>query len=601
MLPIGVDTETLGTTKETNIPVYFSWSSRDPLVGSGAGPTTTAAGRDFLAQIAASSNTKVIHNMCFDVSVLIRNGFEVNGTIHDTILAHALLDEYHKQGHSLDSLSWEYLKSERKHVHAAAMLAARQETGWFGDVPQEIIHPYCLGDSDDMMDLYYIFIEELKKQGLWEVYLSDCAAEEVYRKINDTGVLMDVDAIKSTQKRLVGVLKPLKEQLFEAVGIRWNPNSAPQNSKVLSTFLPLRELTDGGKEVKQMGGDPGNAYFKTSKEILQQFVEDKRVQLMLGCKAITKAEQTMRGYLKHIQPDGRMYPNYRQTTNTGRAACSKPSLQQIPKQRGKITEVEVGSKELAEECAEAFRQTRKVFIAPKGKVLVACDYKQVEYRAFAHYSGSERMIKELKAGEDFHKMICELVFDHYDARMRHIVKIPNYGLIYGMGDTLLRKQLALSGAWDGKTDVLALYEQRVPEMRSTQKAIVRVGEQRGFVRDVFGRRYRLAEDEPYKLVSYLCQGTAANIKKKALPRCDKILQQSKDSFIVMDIHDELVFEMSLEDLHLLYPIHEAMENFPEFDVPILTDIAVGVNFLEMQELESVEDAINYATNLLKGI
>jgi len=468
-----------------------------------------------------------------------------------------LLDEHHLEQHRLKALSRELLGRAR--MDEFTLRRSQKKRGSNFDTPQETLHPYARADATDTLDLYYLFKPQLEEQGLWDLYRFEVEVEMVYKKLDANGVAVNKGAMESAITEIVSALAKLSKKIYSAFGEQFLISSPQQLGNVLSKHFPLREKT------------AKTGAYKTSKDVLNPFLKDPRMQIVFAWKFLDKARSTIIGYDKR-EENGRLYPNYRQTTVPGRCRCSNPNLTTIPKQRGRITEVEVGSKELAIACANAFRQARKIFIAPPGSILVAFDYEQIEYRCFAYYSGSKRLLERLQAGEDFHTIVCQMVFGEVTKRLRHIAKVINYGLLYGMGKNYLYRMLEREGVTPKA--ILARYEANLPEMRLTQRRMMAAAKQRGYLRDMFGRKYRIIPEFAYKI------GTAANIKKTAMLRTNKLLT-GRQSIQVLDIHDDLTFEIYPKDTQLLPSIKEKMENFPQLGVPITVNPMAGYNLLEM--------------------
>jgi DNA polymerase-1 len=309
---------------------------------------------------------------------------------------------------------------------------------------------------------------------------------------------------------------------------------------------------------------------------------------LIAWKFLDTALKDLIGYKKRLTPKGRLHTSYRQTLVTGRTSSSDPNLMKIPKQQGRISEVDVGSAELAKTCANAFKKVRSVILADPQGVIVCCDYDQGEYRAFTFYSGSQRLIDRIKAGEDFHEIVCKLVFGDHTPRLRHVVKIVNFGLIYGMGEALLKTTIKAGDPNIDPTDVLSKYKKFLPEMKDTQKRIMEKGKARGYVVDVFGRRYHYQQNAPHKLVSYICQGTVAGMKKRSMARLGPLLQNTQ-SRVGLDIHDELDFMMFERDAELFRQFKPIMEDFPEFKgIPITTDCKAGFDLLNTRKMTQDE-------------
>lgn len=561
---ISLDTETPGIARELRIPLYYSWAAKD--LGSGAGPPTTPEGWKFLEAICTSPRPKVLHNAKFDLTVLERVGLTINGPIHDTILMHMLLDEHHLEHHALKPLARELLGRAR-------MDEFELRRAWKGkkanfNVPQELLHPYARCDAEDTLDLYYLFKPQLEEQGLWELYEKELLVQMAYKLLDETGVAIDVefaqDAIAGMQK----ALGKLGAQVYKVFDEQFLISSSQQLGNVLVKHFPLRTRTPTGQ-------------LKTDQDALKPFLADPKMQLVQGWKFLASAKSKANGYAKRAV-DGRVHPDYRQTTKTGRCNCHDPNLTTIPKQRGRITEVEVGNAELAALCGAAFRKVRKIFIAPPGALLIAWDYAQIEYRNFVHYTGSARLIDKLRAGEDFHSMVCQMVFGEVNKRLRHITKVVNYGLLYGMGRAYLYQMLRPEGV--NPANILSRYEANFPEMRITQRVMETTARSRGYITDVFGRRYRYVPEWGYKIVSWICQGTAANIKKESILRTNKIFE-GRNTKLALDIHDDLTFETYPEDLEYLPAVKKAMEAYPQLDVPFPVQCSAGHNLLEMEDIE----------------
>lgn len=576
--PIALDTETAGRTRATNFPIYFSWASRD--LGVGAGPVLTRRGLDFLEAICTCERPKIFHNAKFDLNVLETFlGLTVPlELVHDTILMHMLLDEHHLEHHKLKVLSRELLNRPR--LDELILRKAQKRVGWNNLlVPQPLLHKYAGCDAEDTLDLYYLFEPLLRELGLWDLYIHEVEVEMVYKTIDRNGIVLDTDATEECITEVTRTLGTIREDIYKAFGERFKVSSRMQLGNVLKKHFPLTKKTKTGRWV-------------TQHEVLVRWREDLKMQPVLAHNFLFKARSTLEGYRKRVAKDGRLHPDYRQTTVTGRSKCSNPNLENIPHNRGRLSAVEVGSAELAVKCADAYQRTRRSFTVPYGAALVSIDYSQVEFRCFAQYSGSARLIEGLCKGLDPHSMTSEFIWGVHDDRKRYLTKVVTYGRIYGMGRQLLALQLRQEG--EDPRGFAARYDEHFPEMRQTQELVKMVGRKRGYVVDVFGRRYRLIPERPHALIAHLCQGTAANIKKYGMSRVQRLLE-GKRSFIICDIHDELVFELYYEDRYLVRLLKAAMENFPQFDMPIPTKVEIGPNLLDtkgvtLEEIEKWDDS-----------
>ena len=577
LLPIALDTETYGITREQNIPVHFSWSCKDPGIGDGNLSCLTTEGYNKLTQLCDLKNPKVFHNLKFDIMRIENDlGIPIQGELHDTTFLHMLLDEHHLEFHRLKALSRELLGRFRDDAYDMDVAWKRYRT--WDRIPRELRERYSGADAIDTLDLFLLLEPRVREEGCYELYRNEVAASLAYRDLELRGVRIDEIALDASVAKISAALIRIEDELAPSIG-RINLGSTLQLGPILKMYFPLVELTAGGE-------------ISTKKSALLPFLSDPRIQLLMAWKFLSKARSTLAGYKRRIK-DGRVHPEYRQTTITGRSAAKDPPTQQIPKQRGRISEVEVGTPELALLCREAFRSVRAVFIPAEGARLISFDESQVEYRCFAHYSGAARICDRLRAGEDFHTLVANAVFGRYDDRLRHITKMLNYGMLYGMGYDKLVAQIAGEA---NPHEIIRQYMELLPEMKAAQKQIRSIGKARGFVRDMFGRRYRFVKEiGDYILVAWLCQGTAANFKKYALVRWNEILR-GRRSGIVLDVHDELVAEMFPEDADLIPALKNAMEDFPQISVPIISEGSAGPNFYAMKDMD-VPEMIAY----VKGI
>lgn len=573
--PYSLDTETAGATYDSNLIIYFSYAARDIAPEGGAGSPFTDNGLECIHNLTNSQRPVIFHNMKFDLNVIKQVGCRPAGAIHDTTLMHALLDERHPGQHRLKTLSRELLgrgRLDEVELHQAQKGYPKQILNLH--VPQPILHKYAVADAVDTLDLYYMFRPELENQGLWDLYLEEVDAAWWYMSVEAAGIPVNLDYLDESYRRVDSALNALVERLFESFGCRFNPNSPKQVSEVLSRFFALTEKTSSG-------------YYKTDKPTLEKFLGDSKMQLFFAYKFLSRALSTLKGYKDRIREDGRLHPSFRLTTATGRTACSNPNLQTIPKQRGRITEVEVGSEELATQCREAFRSVRKVFVAPAGALLLAIDYSQIEYRCAVHYAGYKKLIDALVAGEDFHTLICKQVFGETSPRLRHLIKMLNYGMLYGMGPRTMIRQLGRDITKGDPRDVYNQYIKNTPELQSFKRRVETTTKQRGYVRGVFGRRYRQIPGKEYMAVADLCQGTAAKIKKESLRKFQPLVAERK--LTVLDIHDEWVWTVYPEDAELIPVFVEKMQDCPQLSVPLVAGVSIGPDLLEQQEV-SVQEA-----------
>lgn len=610
---LALDIETMGHKDDTDwgddsdLPIYYSWAATDILPG--AGTTFTQEGMDFLQAIVKSKRPLVFHNgWKFDVPTLVKHKLMDWGDVppqrcHDTLIGRHLLDENHVQGNALKALARELLGEDRDDEYRLDAIKARYPKFkcMIGAAlyDQQLFHTYAVADARNTLMLWNIVKQELKDQELWDLYLGELEACRVFIFMRLRGVEFDDKEARKVYEEFKPFVQELLEDVWGLFGTEFNPNSYRQLGPLLDEVIQ-RETGDSLPTSRKSG------YSKTDKDTLEPYKHLDHVQRVLCYKKVRRAHNTL---LKNIErkeksPDGRLHPLYQPLTITGRTTCSQVPLQQIPKTAGKLSVLEIelgiGHSPVAEKIATAFQATRKVWLPSPGAVLVSMDYDQGEYRAAAHYGNMTRIIKRILDGEDFHAATGEIIFGKYDDFLRNCIKIVNFGLLYGMGPNLLITRIRpFTKEPEG---VLERYENNLPEMRAFQHSVIRQSKLRGYVKDVFGRRYRYRPDKEYAAVSYLCQGTVATMKKIAAVRCHKILRpnwvtapQAKESYIDMDIHDQLVFSLYPKDAALLFQLREQMQNFPQFKLPTSTDLSIGPNLFEQHKV-STEQAVDFISH-----
>lgn len=556
-LPIALDTETLWHTRAARLPIYFAAAAPD--FETIAGPTLGDGGQKCLATICSSSRPKIFQSLKTNIWVLERVDFKVQGQVEDVVLMNCLLDEHR-------------IETNRYSDYDLHLAQNRLQFNY--QIPQELMHKFMKANATEILRRYRIFKPQLEKQNLWTLYRSLVDIELVYLKMFRRGVMLDTATVRETHDGLLSVLEELHQYIDKIYGEPVHLSSPQKLGLILAKHFNLQEQTAAGN-------------WKTDKDVLNSFLGEPLMQPVIGWKFLDKARQYLKGYLKRVE-NGRLYSDYRQTTVTGRSRSSDPNLENIPKNRGRITEVEVGDAELAEKCATAFRRVRSCIQASPGTRFAALDYKQIEYRMFVYYSHSQRLLDALNEGKDFHTFVAQIVFGEETPTLRYMTKILNYGLLYGMGKDLLVKRMKLYHP--NPIEILRQYERMFPEMRQLQRAMRKLGTTKGYVIDPFGRRYHYQVERPHAMIAWLCQGTAANIKKFAMKKTDDVLVKAgARSGLCLEIHDELVFEIYPDEADLIIDIHKAMQDFDQFGIPILTDVAVGPNLLKLDEV-TIEEA-----------
>jgi len=511
---------------------------------------------------------KLGHNLKYDRNVLLNHGIELNGIRHDTMLESYVLDSTANR-HDLDSLALKYFDYATIHFEDVAGKGAKQLT--FDHVPVETAAEYAAEDVDIAMRLH---------NRLWPQLSSDRKLEELYQKfevplipvlsnMERTGVLIDAGMLRQQSRELAGRMDAVAKQAHSLAGEAFNIGSPKQIQVILFEKMGLPVISRTPK------GQPS-----TSEAVLQELAHDYELPgLILEHRGLSKLRSTYTDRLPDQinKKTGRVHTSYHQAVaSTGRLSSSDPNLQNIPVR-----------------TAEG-RRIRQAFIAPPDWVLMAADYSQIELRIMAHLSGDRALIEAFSRNEDIHRTTAAEIFntgqEEVTAEQRRAAKAINFGLIYGMSAFGLGKQLGIEVS-DAKLYVDRYFD-RYPGVRKYMEEIRKTAKESGYVETVFGRRLYLPEISSRNAarrqyaertaINAPMQGTAADIIKRAMIEIDrKILGRTKDVRMLMQVHDELVFEIR-EPAVSQYDeeIRTIMSRVPELSVPIIVETGTGTNWDE---------------------
>ena len=379
--------------------------------------------------------------------------------------------------------------------------------------------------------------------------------------------MIDSDKLTQQSEALEKQMKKIEEQTYAAAGREFNLGSPKQIQQIFFEELGLPVIRKTPK------GQPS-----TAEDVLQELAHDYELpQLLLKHRSLSKLKSTYTDKLpQQISPaTGRVHTSYHQAVaSTGRLSSTDPNLQNIPIR------------------TEEGRKIRQAFIAAPGKLLLAADYSQIELRIMAHLSGDERLLEAFAQGEDIHRATAAEVFgakqDQVTSDQRRVAKAINFGLIYGMSAFGLAKQLDTTRG--EAQEYVNLYFERYPGVKEyMDKTKVRAREL-GFVETLFGRRLYLPEINARNAqrrqyaertaINAPMQGTAADIIKRAMIAVDGwIAQTDMDIQMVMQVHDELVFEVAAQSAEeAIKHITKQMVTAAELSVPLLVEAAYGDNW-----------------------
>lgn len=514
------------------------------------------------------SLTKVGQNLKYDMSVLARYGVQILGPIYDSMLESYVLNSVATR-HNMDALAGFYLDRKTIHFEDVAGKGAKQLT--FNDVGVEQATQYAAEDADVTLLLHQVLWPKLAEhKRLQSVYTDiEMPLVPILSAVERHGALVDGRLLKQHSAELADRLHTLKEKAWEQAGGEFNLDSPKQLQEILYTKLGLPVLKKTPK------GAPS-----TAEPVLVDLARDYELPAtLIEYRSLAKLKSTYTDKLPlQINTEtGRIHTSYHQAvTATGRLSSSDPNLQNIPIRN-----------------AEG-RRIRQAFVAPAGKLVVAADYSQIELRIMAHLSGDESLCQAFAAGEDIHRATAAEVFgnspDAVTDEERRSAKAINFGLIYGMSAFGLGRQLSISRTL--AQDYIDRYFDRYPGVRRYMEETRTLASEQGFVETVFGRRLYLpdinAKNGPRRqaaertAINAPMQGTAADIIKLAMIEVYRWLQESSlDADMIMQVHDELVFEVAENEAdELIDGVTSLMQGAADLRVPLIVDAGLGLNWDE---------------------
>ena len=520
-----------------------------------------------LAPVLANPDiAKVGQNLKYDMSVLARYGVAVKGTFHDTMLQSYVLNSVATR-HNMDALAGFYLNRKTIHFEDVAGKGAKQLT--FNQVPLETAADYAAEDADVTLQLHHCLYPQLQAEpSLLSVYDNiDMPLVPILSEVERQGTLVDGRMLKQHGAELADRLNELTQEVWSLAGENFNLDSPKQLQTILYDKMGLPVLK------KTPGGQPS-----TAEPVLADLAQDYELpQMILTYRSLAKLKSTYADKLPldiHAET-GRIHTSYHQAVAaTGRLSSSDPNLQNIPIRN-----------------AEG-RRIRQAFVAPAGNVILAADYSQIELRIMAHLSADQGLSQAFAENQDIHRATAAEVFSLTPQEVaddqRRSAKAINFGLIYGMSAFGLAKQLNISRGL--AADYIERYFQRYPGVLRYMDETRALAAEQGFVETVFGRRLYLPEINAKAVprrqaaertaINAPMQGTAADIIKLAMISVQQWLPASGlDARMIMQVHDELVFEVAESDVDALNAgVIERMAGAAALNVPLVVDTGVGENW-----------------------
>ena len=514
------------------------------------------------------NKAKLGQNLKYDAHVLANHGIALRGIAHDSMLESYVLNSTATK-HNMDDLAKAYLGVTTIQYEEVAGKGVKQIP--FQEVPIEQAAPYAAEDADITLQLHQTLMTQLEQHpSLLSLYTDiEIPLISVLARIENNGVLIDTGMLFQQSLELASHIITLEQQAHDLAGHTFNLSSPKQIQEILydQQKLPILKKTPKGQP-------------STEESVLQELALNYPLpKLILDYRSLSKLKSTYTDKLPQQVDDntGRIHTSYHQAVAaTGRLSSSDPNLQNIPIR------------------SEEGRKIRQAFIAPTGYKILAADYSQIELRIMAHLSADTGLLNAFSAGEDVHKATAAEVFgvalDQVTNDLRRSAKAINFGLIYGMSAFGLAQQLGLSRS-QAQT-YIDLYFARYPGVKNYMDSIREQAREQGYIETVFGRRLYLPEIKSRNAarrqyaertaINAPMQGTAADIIKRAMINTDQwLLNDKPDAKMIMQVHDELVFEVA-ENKIAEYSaiIRTLMCSAADLNVPLIVDIGVGDNWDE---------------------
>ena len=514
---------------------------------------------------------KIGQNIKFDYIIFYHNGVNLN-SLEDTMLISYVLDAG-KNRHNMDTLSEIHLG--HKPISYKDLVGTGKKQINFKDVDIKKALEYAAEDADITLRLYKILKTNLNKEKLLNIYeIFEKPMIKILASMEIAGIKVDDKFLKILSKKFEKKIKDLEQKIFKISKKEFNIASTKQLGEILYNELKISTL----KKTKK-------GSFATSASGLEDlaFKGNELPKLVLDWRQISKLKNTYSDSLQeHINPKTkRVHTSFLlAATTTGRLASSDPNLQNIPIK------------------TEDGKEIRKSFIAEKGKKLISADYNQIEMRILADLADVKELKKAFKNNQDIHSLTASQIFNcdikKVNADMRRKAKAINFGIIYGISQYGLAKQIMVSN--QEAQEFLNSYFLKFPEIKDYMSKTIKFCRKSGYVNNIFGRRSHISgiNDKNFNVRNFQeraainapIQGSASEIMRLAMIRLNKKFEQTKNNQckMLLQIHDELIFEIPInEEKNLVKLIINEMASVKDsdlhiFSTPLTVDVNTGENW-----------------------
>ncbi len=507
---------------------------------------------------------KLGQHVKYDRHVFANHGVQVQGYAHDTMLQSYVLEAH--MPHGLSSLAERHVGRSGITFEDLCGKGANQIS--FDQVDIAKAAEYSCEDSDQTLDVHRVLWPQLQANDkLRFIYELEIASSETLYRIERTGVLIDAPKLAKQSHEIGQRILQLETEAYEIAGQPFNLSSPKQLGEIFFDKLgmPVVKKTATGAR-------------STDEEVLEKLAEDFPLPAkLLEHRGLAKLKGTYTDKLAQLAlpRTGRVHTHYAQAVAiTGRLSSNDPNLQNIPIR------------------TPEGRRVREAFVAPAGCVIASADYSQIELRIMAHISGDTALLKAFHDGIDVHRATAAEVFgvpvEEVASEQRRYAKVINFGLIYGMSAYGLARNLGIDNT--AAKNYIARYFDRYPGVKAYMETTRGLARKQGYVETVFGRRLQLAGIQTAKgaqlagleraAINAPMQGTAADLIKLSMNAVQQVLDaEHKATKMIMQVHDELVFEVPLDEVGWLKEaIPRLMAGVADLSVPLLAEVGVGENW-----------------------
>ncbi len=514
---------------------------------------------------------KVGQNIKYDFIIFKNHGIELN-SVEDTMLLSYTLDAGNNR-HNMDTLSELHLG--HKTISYKDLVGTGKKQLNFSEVDLKSATEYAAEDADITLRLYEVLSERVSKEKLEKIYEEfEKPMIKILSKLESSGVKVDDAYLKKLSKKFEEKLITIEKEIYKISGKKFNIGSPKQLGEIIYNDLKIAKL----KKTKK-------GSLATSAKILEDLAltGHKFPNLVLEWRQVSKLKSTYTDALQdHINnKTKRVHTSFLlAATNTGRLASSDPNLQNIPIKTSDGKEI------------------RKAFIADKNNLLISADYNQIEMRILADMADVKELKKAFKNKQDIHSLTASQVFDVPITKVtddfRRKAKAINFGIIYGITQYGLAKQISVSN--EEALSFINSYFKKFPEIKDYMNTTIKTCRKQGFVTNIFGRRIHLRgiNDKNFSVRAFQeraainapIQGSAADIIRLAMIKIDRILEEKKKAKMLLQIHDELIFEcLKKDESEVKKIVKEVMTSVSSsdhhmFSIPLEVSINSGNNWGE---------------------